>query len=163
MRRSLNRTPSLGTVSHGTHRAEDLLPAFWDALRYYMGPRRALKRMSEYRDILRSMERDGFDWDGEDVDYALEAIQDALSEIAPPYVYFGSTEGDGSDFGFWVAHDAIQESIRCGELAQITDASEMDKGTDGYIEPGSDGWVLVNDHGNVTIYSLRKKAVLECV
>ena len=101
---------NLGTLIHGTLRNEDLLPAF----------RNELHNLSEGQHPLvgqfdRTVETEPWlDWYSvdirladiapEDQEYASELVNDlmdALNEYAPDGYYFGSIEGDGSDFGFW--------------------------------------------------------------
>lgn len=99
-----------GTVVHGTLRAGDLIPAFFEELE---------RRDPDARDaLLDDWERmfdpneDGYalraytdDARGEDFGYMLEDLFDALGEIAPEGFYFGAHPGDGSDFGFWPVED----------------------------------------------------------
>jgi len=40
-------------------------------------------------------------WDSEDAHWYLEGLFDALNDLAPEGYYFGSHEGNGSDYGFW--------------------------------------------------------------
>ncbi len=92
------------SVSHATLRTQDLIPAFLDVI----------KDTPEYVQIIQSNNNDLqviFDptnndnderWDSEYISYFLnEELFDVLNSYAPDGYYFGSTEGDGSDFGFW--------------------------------------------------------------
>jgi hypothetical protein len=126
----------LGTVSEGTLRTEDLLPAFAGAL----------KGFDENHALVKEAHQVMAEWDGEDdmdaIDDLIREIEDALSECAPPFVYFGSLEGDGADFGFWPNMDALNE-------ARLHIQSER---TDGFEFLEYDGvWIHVNDHGNVAV------------
>jgi len=85
----------IGTVSHGTMRLEDLIPTFIGTLTVHGAFVPA-----------------GIPTDGDDDYYAsekaqwdLDALFDALDEIAPDGCYFGAHPGDGSDYGFWPAAD----------------------------------------------------------
>ena len=87
----------LGSVSTGTMRPDDLLPAFEIAFAKITG--------SEYvyiADEYPNPERDRAD---------ISDIMGALRELCPPFVYFGAHPGDSADFGFWPDHEAIAEAI----------------------------------------------------
>ena len=87
-----------GTVSHGTMRAEDLIPAFLDALAEH-----DMAAHDAIRDEYGHSWEDDWDYDSEDAEFMLEALFDALNNIAPEGTYFGSHPGDGCDYGFWAA------------------------------------------------------------
>jgi hypothetical protein len=137
---------SLGSVSWGTMRAEDLIPAFLDVLDELDPPR---------AEALRS-EWDALDWD-EDVEKAPEGWEetedeilndlfDALSECAPEYVHVGSHEGDGADYGFWISWDSLEGDCESGEVLKVSDTGD--------IPPDYRGLALhVTDHGNASLYS----------
>lgn len=91
-----------GSVIHGTHRYEDLIPAFTKILEKY-APEKAAQLRKEYGDVYDAVELgaicldlclDGYIW-------LVEDLFDALNELAPEGYYFGAHPGDGSDFGFW--------------------------------------------------------------
>jgi len=84
--------------------------------------------------------------DDEDAQYMLEELFDALDDHAPPFCYFGANVGDGSDFGFWVAWECVEEAIHDDEIAKIDDASELD------TLVAHDYALHVNDHGDATLY-----------
>ena len=128
---------SIGTVSHGTMRPEDLIPDFlWEL--EHLNKDAAEKIETDYPEYTDAEEDSDF-WD-EDATYMLEALFDALNEQAPAFCYFGATEGDGSDYGFWPNLEAAEE-----ESLKVSDLSE--------IPPRYCGHVLhVNDHGNITLY-----------
>ncbi len=113
----------VGTVSHGTLRTEDLIPVFLDLLRE-IDPDCAKMIINEY-DVKHS---------GHEM---VNDLIDILNEYAPDYCYFGSHEGDGSDFGFWPDMDLIEDAIHDGELF-----TDRNKGLPA---------IEVNDHGNMTL------------
>lgn len=130
-----------GTISHGTMRPEDLIPAFADALR-------TLAKRAGYAQEFSSVieQADSVDFDNPDeCDDALECLDDALQSFAPPYAYFGAHPGDGADYGFWLMEDWEQQARDDGALF-VGDLSEIPKGFRG----GS--VVVINDHGNATLY-----------
>ena len=90
------------SVSWGTLRREDLIPAFIDTLELFEHPRAVeFRKEGEHHlhNIATADYRDGLHDDAES--FLWETLIDALDEIAPSGCYFGTTEGDGSDFGFW--------------------------------------------------------------
>ena len=124
---------NLGTVIHATLRPADLIPAFRDELK-------------KHTDDIPKFEH------GDDVmDYIIE-LTDALNDYSPSYCYFGTHEGDGSDFGFWVDHELIE--------CDLVDGTLIVQSCNGYrtTRSGEDAdgdelqYIHVNDHGNMTLY-----------
>ena len=93
-----------GSVSHGTMREEDLIPAFLDVVRRYDKGAYAEYEEQQVTEML----NDTF-WSSEEAGWVLEDLFNAMEEIAPEWHYFGSHPGDGCDYGFWLHED-------CGEL-----------------------------------------------
>ena len=125
----------LGTVIHGTHRPTDLIPTFLDELK-------------KYTDDIPQFEN------GDCVqEYIIELI-DALDEHSPPYCYFGTHIGDGSDFGFWVDFDSIEMDTTDAKIRSQCTLYAVYSSTEpfptGRIE--SDYIIDINDHGNMTLY-----------
>lgn len=99
--------PNPGSVSHGTMRAEDLIPAFMFLLEEH-DREAATKLTSSYSEegwpysMAGLAFGDPFDEvQQEFAPHFLEDLFNALNEIAPPGTYFGAHVGDGSDYGFW--------------------------------------------------------------
>ena len=148
-----NKNPiQLGTVSRATMRPQDLIPCFLGELKAlnkkaYL---RILERIhSQDREVMYHLTGQGIDedhsfWDEELCHDILTDLFDALDWISPPYAYFGAHEGDGSDYGFWPSHDAIEDAVHDGELLQVSDLSEIPDKFTGDI-------CLINDHGNMAI------------
>ena len=93
-----------GTIIHGTLRPVDLIPAFLDALRDADPAAHAQLMALPFGPVPSyAMEDDSSDWwDGEESSDLLTELFDALDNAASEHgFYFGSCEGDGSDFGFW--------------------------------------------------------------
>jgi hypothetical protein len=137
----------LGTVSHGTMRTEDLLEAFAWELKSFDPDHQLLL---ETQDIF-----DKENFDSEDASYLVnELLPDALQEFCPPFVYFGTLEGDASDFGFWPNHEAIAEAISYGEKDEF----------DNIILEDENVCINISDHGNIEVYSLDTgKSLWACV
>jgi hypothetical protein len=144
MRRNKRCWPGFGTISHGTMRTYDLVCEFRWELRQYK------PRLSGHvcRDVPRSAweNEDHPYWDSEDAGYTLEELFDAMNSLAPEYVYFGASEGDGSDYGFWLNHEAIDEALSCGD---IIDYDKMPTGYSGLA-------LQTSDHGNMSLYNVSR-------
>lgn len=138
------RFKHIGSVSHGTLRPEDLIPAFMDALQE-LNPERAKELEGDAERIL-AIETDDeqrCDDDLEESSYFLnETLVDALNACAPTGIYFGSHPGDGSNFGFWVSEWFAED------FDGFKSSREQEYPDDDY----QGEWLHVNDHGNVTLY-----------
>ena len=146
---------SVGSISHGTHRASDLI----DAYAYELGRFKHNEgdgRLTVQETVLLAdcdawLEANA-ELEGETYDQAEELLEDlceALESRAPAYCYFGSHEGDGSDFGFWPC------------MGQINDLPRVEH-SDEAKALGED-CAFVNDHGNVTVYGGDGSVILELV
>ena len=131
----------LGTISRDTMRPEDLIPCFRDRLVELDTAKEHVKLVEQVNNNLNDngyYESDDYgtarcNWD-------LEELFDALNEFAPPYSYFGAHEGNGSDYGFWVSVDMVNDDLRNNTIINV-DSEEM-----------PDHFVSINDHGNMTLY-----------
>jgi hypothetical protein len=147
----------MGSVSHGTMRAADLIPAQFDTL-LELDPIRGVELWASWRqelwedwgvEIAPEPGAEG-DWEGvvdaigsETPYFILEELGDALTELAPPGVYFGSHPGDGADVGFWPDFDGLDN----GEYPKVGDPGELDN-----LPWDATEAVEVNERGNVTFY-----------
>jgi hypothetical protein len=75
-------------------------------------------------------------------------LSEMLNEIAPPYTYFGAHDGDGADFGFWPEWQSIDELPKYDTFPDTL--------------PGKD-FVVVNDHGNASVYGADGRMLWDCV
>lgn len=90
------------SVSHGTMREEDLIPAFEHVLHH--AGEELPERPAAVEKLLAGGELT--DKEQETVSYYVnEGLFDALSRIAPDGYYFGAHPGDGCDYGFWAAEE----------------------------------------------------------
>ena len=128
-----------GSVSCGTLRPEDLIPAFADVLE-------SLDANGAYAALVREA---GESMDIDAQDSILDDLRDALESFAPPYGYFGTLEGDGADFGFWPSHDAVQDAIHDKTAIKVDDMGDVPKGYTGDV-------FHVSDHGNLTYYVAKR-------
>lgn len=98
----------LGTVIRATHRTQDLIPAFLDAVRQYADAEYTQIMAAPFSFVPAWVTDEGDDcdwWDSEEAGYKLEELFDILDNQAPEGYYFGAHEGDGSDFGYWPLPD----------------------------------------------------------
>lgn len=93
----------LGTVIHGTHRPEDLIPAFYTLAARLVGEgyRKGLVLERARRWISADVEERPSLETNESAEELIYALMDLLDACAPEGYYFGSHPGNGSDFGFW--------------------------------------------------------------
>lgn len=175
--------PTIGPISEGTFRDEDLIPRFLNEIQY-IDPARItkLRKDPEWRIITNWFKNHG-DEDHRGCTKRLIAHQkktgviakgskvwhqsfyyseytselfDVLNELAPPYCSFGSSEGDGACFGFWPDVDSAKEGVEF--VTRHTRWNES--GGPGIDEPpkGFRGeWLHVSDHGNATLYYRNSK------
>jgi hypothetical protein len=158
----------LGSISTGTLRTEDLLPAFT----YTMGelthspisntskyPNEAMAKL--WDEAIKAINNPDTDTnplsDDECVarNEILSDLQDALNELCPPFVYFGTLEGDGADFGFWPDMDRLNEEMR---------STTSDFQADNCWTLTDDGVIVhVSDHGNVTVMDMERNVLWSVV
>lgn len=157
-------TASIGTISHGTLRAVDLLESFSDELERLDHDDDFASLIREARACLDRFNDDDDDADDDNDDNDDETAElvndlcDALDSFAPPLCYFGAHPGDSSDFGFWPCEDSIDRAVQEG------DAMRVESGLDDVMAALRDhvgkhhalpGYIVeVNDHGNVTVSTL---------
>ena len=96
-------------VSSATLRPEDLLPSYWSAVESLA--QLTGKASPIAADTLADLERlvgedsSEANWNDELACQLLEELTDCLQELAPCGFGFGSNEGDGACFGFWLTED----------------------------------------------------------
>ena len=120
-----------GTVIHGTTHPNDLIPAFIDCLREMRG--------AVPQEIRAELRRLNGNYVTDEATEFLDYLFDVLNAYAPRHGYFGATEGDGADFGFWLGEE-LDYDIR-----KVSDLSEIPGDYVGEV-------AVINDHGNITLY-----------
>lgn len=146
---------NIGSISSGTLRDEDLVDAFASELaalyKYTWGARMPphVKKLLAEADKL--TEEDFANGDGGEI---VGELQDELEHFAPPFAYFGASEGDGADFGFWISGDALRDAIHDGEVLVQDDSRN---GRRDKIPRGYTGYLLhISDHGNESLTRYRQ-------
>ncbi len=125
---------TLGSISSGTMRPEDLIPAF-------AGELETLVCDGAFAGLIKEANAIN-DYESEDAVGILEEVFDALNSYSPSYCYFGAQLGDGADYGFW-PHEDFQQAMRDDNVLEVSDLADVSPDYAGPV-------VLINDHGNVT-------------
>lgn len=177
MRRQKPKYLSLGSVSSGTMRDEDLIPAFIGVLEDLRLSRADRKRLNELRREWDMYEPDNPAENGEwaDLGDITQDLSDLAGNYCPDYCYFGAHPGDGADYGCWVSEELLQDTRQGGYDGYVYRSSEPPHS---YIESrhtpafGVSGdqcdicgkdcrdskdeiyryWLHVNERGNATLY-----------
>ena len=162
------RKIQIGSVSTGTLRTEDLLPAFADELSVMEMSETGVKLLREVEDFL-GAPNDSFllfpsfgtlpDWESEKAGFLMDELFDALNEYAPPHMRFGAHEGDGADFGWWPTDFDDCELVTLDNLAQHLMLSYDTK----QVDISCSLLVEVNDHGNTTVRQIGGDIIWDCV
>lgn len=164
----------IGNVSSGTMRPQDLIPTLLDVLKDFDA--------DAHGDLLGDippnafLDDDHWYWNLENGDFSstlLIDLFDALDEHSPDYCAFGAHIGDGSDYGFWPDIESLEENssgrYRC--IQKFSDLSEIPEDMSGDVldingNPADvrSHVMLVNDHGNVTLFSIdhANHKLIEC-
>ena len=129
----------LGSISSGTLRNQDLIPAMYSTLKQ-LGELNRLPTWDTFKYAEYYDEKSVY-WTSEGAMEDFDMLVDALQECCPAYVYFGSHEGDGADFGFWPDVDRLNADIADSEYRNGDDILLLEEMV----------LVTVNDHGNVTV------------
>jgi hypothetical protein len=147
------RKVKLGSISSGTMRPEDLIPVFENELEELdSGAYQQIMEEYNEKDYIAAFDEEitGVNDTTERDYYYMEALYDALNDVAPAFCYFGAHEGDGADYGFWISEEAIRDGIHDGTIIQVDAGDEWPDPM-----PEDVGYVLeVTDHGNMTLYSV---------
>ena len=107
---SINEIMQPGSLSHGTMRAEDLIPKFMSIL-FKEDPAKAREIWQKYPNLLQALcdKNAGVPTNWWDSEEAIEILNndlfDVMNNYAPEGHYFGSHPGDGSDYGYWPNED----------------------------------------------------------
>lgn len=138
----MTKYASFGSVSEGTLCSEDLLSSFASELDSLLRQQVTRFKRAPYRKLIREADSMLARGDVDSEESASELVDDlmnALGDFAPPYGYFGTSEGDGASFGFWVSDLDSFDGLRVDDMGDVPHDYQ--------------GEVMhVNDHGNMTLY-----------
>jgi hypothetical protein len=135
---------SIGSISSGTMRPQDLMPDFIWELRH-LGHRD--KRLTVIQNRVNTAlngkygEDDAYFTDEQSSYDLFETLFDMLDAHSLPYMYFGSHPGDGSDYGFWLSENLEYDF----DGLKVDDTESIPSDYVGEV-------IHVNDHGNMTLY-----------
>lgn len=164
MKRHKPTTLPLGTISEGTLRPEDLIPAYLDALdgiRLTKAERATVRTVrARYEKAEQSDTQDGEStsyYADENSSFDIDDLTQILDSHCPDYTYFGSLEGDGACFGVWASIESLEEDSRFGDNGVVKiDAGDAfpvySRDTKEHPSQKANYVMSVTDHGNVTLY-----------
>lgn len=89
-------------ISNGTLRSEDLIVSFWETAARLNAD---LSSVLSTLELLAGEDSRETDWNDELACETIQSLADILQDCAPAGFYFGSNEGDGACFGFWLSED----------------------------------------------------------
>jgi len=100
------------SLIHATHRTQDLVPAFlWAILNT---PEHSAYLLKKEPPMYANDHDDAIWWESDDCMFMLEELFDILNRYAPAGYYFGATEGDSSDYGYWAIENYEPSDIQFG-------------------------------------------------
>lgn len=142
----------LGSISSGTLNTRQLLDVFMHTLMRLARlddnverAKRVKTACANAQDLL-VIENWTEDQDEEAADMVGDVLPNLLQGYALPFVTFGSHSGDGSDFGFWVDDEAIEQAVKDQEIARVVTLTTTVDLTIPYK-------LLVQGHGRMTLIS----------
>ena len=158
----------IGSISSGTLRSEDLLPVFADELKRLDPENELLPELAEPRAVAIYTAKFGDSderikkayplfWDSDKATDLIRDVEDALQNIAPVHMYFGTAEGDGADFGWWP--DADFDGCH---TVQVEESKPL-QADSSFVDVTCKVYVEVNDHGNITVRELGGETIWDCV
>jgi hypothetical protein len=153
-----------GTISHGTLRTVDLLSSFAAELER-IGHEDDSDLIAEARAAVERIGVESIHETESDSDLVSE-LQDRLNDRAPAGLYFGNTEGDGSDFGFWPNEDG-RRAAAAEEFAAAFQRKQRDNGESFIcLKDGSPEWMsdaIRAAHGDKLPNDWSYRIARECV
>jgi hypothetical protein len=168
-------TLELGTISHGTMRVQDTMPALLSALdgiRLSAADRQTCSGVEQSFDAWIAVDAEAYravsgPWDADDLLCDLEIeMNDTLLPLAesyvPDYCYVGSHPGDGSDLGVWPCEDLFDDTTQGSYDGYCWRLRENNHPTEETIPADMTHALAANDHGNATLYRRSGRRWTEC-
>lgn len=171
-------TLELGTISHGTMRVQDTMPALLSALdgiRLSAKDRRTCDDVQQCLDEWIAADDKATDSDNPaDADYLMlaahishlememnETLIPLAQEYVPDYCGIGSHPGDGSDLGVWVCDELLDDTTQGSYDGYCFRSTESPWPSPG-LSLDHSHWLQINDHGNATLYRRSGSRWTEC-
>lgn len=153
MARKRPTTLSIGTISEGTLRPEDLILAYLNALeglRLAKSERLIVNDARQWHENYRGMHSDR-------ASEILTDLSDVIDAHVPDYCYFGTLEGDGACFGVWPSMESLENdwtpNFTTKDLPVFRSRDLPGRPIDmAVLQDHITHWAHINDHGNVTLY-----------
>jgi hypothetical protein len=171
-------TLELGTISHGTMRVQDTMPALLSALdgiKLSAADRQTCDGVQRCLDTWIAADDEETDSDNAadaddllfDLSVSAEVeMNETLIPLAegyvPDYCYVGSHPGDGSDLGVWPCQDLFDDTTQGSYDGYCWRLRENNHPTDETIPADMSHALAVNDHGNATLYRRSGSRWMEC-
>jgi hypothetical protein len=169
MKSSKPTTLELGTISHGTMRVQDTMPALLSALdgiKLSAEDRKTCDGVQRCLDAWLAVDDEDTDSDSAtDLDLEMEMNETLLplaASYAPDYCYVGSHPGDGSDLGVWVWDALFDDTTQGSYDGYCWRLREGNHPTGEAIPADMSHALAVNDHGNATLYRRSGSRWTEC-
>lgn len=140
----------IGTIIQGTLNTEELVQAFVEELERLGSEDAVIDDAKNWLDMDEDQGERGEAWEEEGSELVSSLI-DSLNEFSPQFCYFGASEGDGADFGFWLDDGAIRDSQYDGELLACSDEK--------FGTPIPTYTLHTSDHGNQTLYQVKLEEI----
>lgn len=142
----------MGTLIHNTLNPSDLGPEFYNELKS-LAPRHGLIKVMDEQKILAR------DFTMNDCEAMLDAINALITD---PYIYFGSIEGNASDFGYWFDRIRMEEDTWEQDVIQGTSLEDLKETVINkhWNRCRPSFAFLVNNCGNISVYKVDAKCRL---
>jgi len=178
MSRTKATTLEIGSISTGSLRVQDVLPAVLDALgdlrlsRYERG--QVLKIQGHWDRAPDDLDNpcqcgrcSGVKGNGDSARWCLELdlneiLFDIVNAHCPDYCYFGSHPGDGADFGVWPCEEVLEPGPQGGYDGLVYRSTRYCNGPGEPVPPEYTHFLAANDHGNATLYRRAGTRWVEC-
>ena len=150
------RVLEIGSISEGTLKVSDMMPTLLDlGERLLMGRKdrgEFIKVRNEWNQLVEDVETSAEEGEMDvDIDTYVPACDmfdemiELLNSYTPDYTYLGMHHGDGANLGVWPMSELLDN---LGTDEEVDRSDELPVAS----KVKQDHWLVVNDHGNCTLY-----------